>query len=60
MFCAIFSNGKILADTLECQTPKKSKWLQAIIILAQIWINFNQGFKRYCHFHVHDIFSNSP
>ena len=35
MFCAIFSNGKILADTLECQTPKKSKWLQAIIILAQ-------------------------
>ena len=25
---------------------------------ATSWINFNQGFWRYCHFHVYAIFSN--
>ena len=38
---------------------KKSKWFYAIIILAQSWINFKQGFLRYCHFHVNAIFGTS-
>ena len=44
---------------LGLQNCKKSKWLHARNILAQNWINFNQGL-RYCHFHVYTIFSNSP
>ena len=39
---------------------KKSKWVHTRNILAQSWINFNQWFLKYCHFHVDAIFSKSP
>ena len=39
---------------------KKSKRLHTRNILAQTWINFNQWFLRYRHFHVYAIFSNGP
>ena len=45
MFCAILT-----ADDghLGMQNCEKSKWLHIINILAQSWVNFNQGFLRYC------------
>ena len=42
------------------QHCKKSKWLHTRNILAQSWINFNQGFFRYCCFQVYAIFRTSP
>ena len=42
---------------LEMLNCEKSRWLYAIIILAQSWVNFNKWFLRYCHFHVYAIFS---
>ena len=67
-FCvnAIFSNRPwgpswiVNLHKFEIVPLKKSKQLHTRNILAQSWINFNQYFLRYCHFHVYAIFSNGP
>ena len=58
MFCAILSTAN--GGHLIMPNCKKSKLLHTRNILAQSWINFNQRFLRYRHFHVYAIFDNGP
>ena len=58
MFCVILRNNRW--SHLGIPNCEKLKLFHAIIILAESWINFNQRFLKYCHFHVCAIFSNGP